>query len=129
MNDPWDGLDDKYVIKNQEQIQSPGTKYVFLEEDDPRGFNIGPWVLFPGTTWGDPVVAWHGGRGALSFADNHCELRRWKDARTTLPRREDWSFLGGNNWDNQSDNEDLHWLQIGNVLYQTMPGPFDQFSY
>ena len=65
------------------QIRNNSTKYVFVEEADPREWNMGSWVVPPdGDSWYDPVCVWHNGRSALGFADVHVEMHRWEDKRT-----------------------------------------------
>ncbi|MBN8246586.1 MAG: hypothetical protein J0L84_04000 [Verrucomicrobia bacterium] len=50
----------------------------------------------------------HGGRGVLSFADGHGELRRWKDPRTGPPVRT-WAEAWAIGFEAQ-DNADYAWL-------------------
>ena len=57
---------------------------VFVEESDPRGYNLGTWVmdvptLAPGPRWVDPFAVYHGRVSTLSYADGHAELHRWED--------------------------------------------------
>jgi len=64
------------------QISNPAQAYVFLEENDPRGYNINAWVIDPSgatqaTNWSDPLVVWHGGRSSFGFADGHAETWKW----------------------------------------------------
>ena len=53
--------DNAYVqAERYSEIHEPATKYVFVEEADPRGWNQGSWVLNPrGGTWVDPLAIWH----------------------------------------------------------------------
>jgi len=62
-------------------IPQPATKYVFVEEADPRGWNRGSWVLNPrGGAWVDPLAIWHSrARSTLGYADGHAEIHRWAD--------------------------------------------------
>lgn len=57
------------------------------------------WVLvdFPGS--------YHGGSGGIAFADGHCEIHKWKDARTTPPIGK----LRGLNVPSQN-NMDAYWI-------------------
>ncbi|MBN2128546.1 MAG: type II secretion system protein [Sedimentisphaerales bacterium] len=66
------------------EIHHPATTYVFVEQDDPRGWNKGSWVLNPqGKTWVDPLAIWHSRtRSTLGYADGHAEMRHWVDAST-----------------------------------------------
>jgi prepilin-type N-terminal cleavage/methylation domain-containing protein len=60
-------------------IRQPATKLVFLAECDPRGYNMGSWVMYPKTKrWVDPFGIWHRDNSStLSFADGHVDMHRW----------------------------------------------------
>jgi prepilin-type N-terminal cleavage/methylation domain-containing protein/prepilin-type processing-associated H-X9-DG protein len=61
-------------------IKRPATKYVFVEEMDTRGTNIGSWQMNPRSrSWVDPLAMWHNKRTTLGFADGHAEMRQWTD--------------------------------------------------
>jgi prepilin-type N-terminal cleavage/methylation domain-containing protein/prepilin-type processing-associated H-X9-DG protein len=61
-------------------LKRPATRYVFLEDIDPRGYNVGSWVMnFNPPRWVDPLAMWHKERGTLGFADGHAEMHRWND--------------------------------------------------
>jgi len=61
-------------------LESPATRYIFVEEADPRGVNIGSWQMNPASkTWVDPLAMWHEESTTLGFADGHAEIRRWHD--------------------------------------------------
>lgn len=80
-----EGWKNAYVqAEKYTHIRQPATKYVFVEEDDPRGWNKGSWVLDPlGETWVDPLAIWHSrARGSLGYADGHAEIRQWIDSST-----------------------------------------------
>ena len=61
------------------EIKRPSSKYVFLEEADPRGYNNGSWVMRPGTKeWVDPFAIWHSrSQSTLGWADGSAEMHRW----------------------------------------------------
>ena len=64
-------------------IQDPATKYVFLEEADPRNYNMGSWQMdFQPWRWRDPVAVWHPDRSTLGFADGHSESHQWVNQST-----------------------------------------------
>jgi len=70
------------IIKYTE-IRNPATKYVFVEEADPRQWNMGSWIIYPtGDSWCDPLTVWHGTRSTLGWADGRAEMHRWLDERT-----------------------------------------------
>ncbi|MFQ6036205.1 MAG: type II secretion system protein [Sedimentisphaerales bacterium] len=60
-------------------IKNPATKYVFLAECDPRGVNLGSWVMRPKSRrWVDPFGVWHSrNTNTLGFADGHAIMHRW----------------------------------------------------
>jgi len=65
------------------QIQSASDAFVFIEESDPRGFNLGTWAFElspPG--WVDGFAAFHGSVTTFAFADSHIESHRWLEATT-----------------------------------------------
>jgi prepilin-type processing-associated H-X9-DG protein len=95
------------------QIPHPEPCFLFIEEFDPRGYNLGGFVVQkPGTTWIDFPAHRHGGRGGtfdsngtgmcISFVDGHVEFYRFEDPRTFKI-----SGFGANT----PNNPDLIWLQ------------------
>ncbi len=71
------------VTKLTSAIRRPGDKIVFVEESDPRGLNMGSWVMYLNhEEWIDPLTVWHHGCSTLGFADGHAFVRRWLDPRT-----------------------------------------------
>ncbi len=61
-------------------IKQPATKYVFLAECEPRGYNNGSWVMNPKSQqWVDPFAIWHrDDTSTLGYADGHAEMQRWR---------------------------------------------------
>jgi prepilin-type processing-associated H-X9-DG protein len=110
--------EDKYgfsgrAIEVYDEIKTPSMKFVFIEEADDRGWNMGSWVVNPtGDSWIDPLAIWHNKRSTLGFADGHSEKHRWLDERT-IELAEDWSTNR-----NQPGNPDLIYMQRG---YQLRP--------
>lgn len=72
------------VGKKFTDIKSPATKYVWLAETDPRGFNVGSWVMnVQARTWVDPFSVWHTKhRTTLGWADGHVGMQHWVDNST-----------------------------------------------
>jgi prepilin-type N-terminal cleavage/methylation domain-containing protein/prepilin-type processing-associated H-X9-DG protein len=65
------------------EIKAPALKYVFVEEIDPRGHNMGSWVMEPdGSRWIDPLAIWHNKRSTFSYADGSAEKHRWVNQLT-----------------------------------------------
>ena len=80
-----EGWADSYTIaKTFTEIMNPGKKYIFLEEADGRGWNVGSWVMNLDRTdqWVDPFSIWHNERSTLGFADSHAEKHNWVDNST-----------------------------------------------
>lgn len=76
------------LAKKMSDITAPGSKVVFLENMDDRGWAMGSWIMNYSTpAWIDPIAIWHRERGSLGFADGHAEMRNWVD-RTTIENAE-----------------------------------------
>ena len=91
----------------QSQIRTPSSKYVFVEEIDPRGYNIGAWYVPPtGDMWGDPVAMFHNEASTFGFADGHSELRKWRDDDTIK-----WLEQSYSPGLSDPGSEDLIWVQ------------------
>ena len=76
-------------ITKQAAIIHPSERYLWIEENDPRGENQGSWALHAGTSptfsdaiFEDSVANWHGGTSTFSLADGHAESHKWLDAAT-----------------------------------------------
>ncbi len=66
--------------KRFSDLANPARQYVFVEEADPRGIQIGSWQMNLGPkTWVDPLAMWHPQRTTLGFADGHAETRKWQN--------------------------------------------------
>ena len=72
-------------------VYHPTDKFVFVEENDPRGQNEGTWVMnvsgtaannWSGTSMVDSPAAFHGTSSTFSWADGHASSRRWLDGKT-----------------------------------------------
>jgi prepilin-type N-terminal cleavage/methylation domain-containing protein len=98
-------------IEKYSQLLQPATKYIFVEESDPRGWNKGSWVVDPlNKTWVDPLAVWHSRvRSSLAFADGHAEVHHWVDSSTIEMSREQ-QFLTPVPRD---EGNDLHFMLSG----------------
>jgi prepilin-type N-terminal cleavage/methylation domain-containing protein/prepilin-type processing-associated H-X9-DG protein len=83
---PWSGFTQ---ITRQNTILHPSARYVWIEENDPRGENESGWVMNPGTApkfsaagFVDSVAAWHGGTSTFGWADAHAESHKWRNGAT-----------------------------------------------
>jgi prepilin-type N-terminal cleavage/methylation domain-containing protein len=101
------------VYKHLTQVPQPETCFLFIEEFDPRGYNLGGFVVpKTGSSWVDFPAHRHGGRGGtfdsassgtcISFVDGRAEFHRFEDART---------LQINSYYTNTPNNPDLVWLQ------------------
>jgi hypothetical protein len=76
-----DGNGYKYVAATHyADIDNPSTKYIFVEESDPRGENLGAWEMnLNPLYWVDPLALWHEESTTLGFADGHGDVHGWHD--------------------------------------------------
>lgn len=77
------------ALKKQTAILHPDQKFLWVEENDPRGENLSSWVMNLGTApafsdskFVDSVASWHGNTSTFSWADGHAENHRWADNAT-----------------------------------------------
>lgn len=84
-------------------IPNPGQTFVFIEENDPRGYNTGSFVLErPSSRFVDFPGTWHDKGMCISFADGRVEAYRFRDPRTLQIT----AF-----YTSSPNNPDLIWLQ------------------
>jgi prepilin-type processing-associated H-X9-DG protein len=76
-------------LKKQAAIVHPSQRFLWVEENDPRGENQGPWGMhaptppgFTDASFVDSVAAWHGGNSSFSWADGHAENHKWQSSKT-----------------------------------------------
>ncbi len=110
------------MAKKFSDISSPGSKYVFVEEDvvnsplhNPQDHNLGGFVLMKDGdywTWWDIPAYFHNDRGTLGFADGHAEKHTWRDPLTVALMKHE---RGAPNQplDRQPDNEDIVYMNQG----------------
>ncbi|MCX5637019.1 MAG: prepilin-type N-terminal cleavage/methylation domain-containing protein, partial [Planctomycetota bacterium] len=91
------------------RIKSPGDKYVFIEEMDGRGYNMGSWVIWPkeinNEQWIDPISIWHNEKSNLGFADGHAEKHNWRDKITVEMAKSQIFYVSA------PGSEDLRYMQ------------------
>jgi len=77
---PTSGGWEIYPYTRYSEITQPAMKIVFLAECDPRGYNMGSWVIHPRSNqWIDPLGVWHrGDSNTIGFADGHVEMHNFK---------------------------------------------------
>ena len=95
------------MIKRKMKIKEPANRMVFLDDGGTAGSTLGGWTCYVNTyKWWDPPPIRHGDGTTFSFADNHCEYRKWKDPRTI-----EFGLKGKAQSGVQSNNEDILWSQ------------------
>jgi prepilin-type N-terminal cleavage/methylation domain-containing protein/prepilin-type processing-associated H-X9-DG protein len=78
-------------LTKQSDIQHPSARFLWVEENDPRGENQGSWIMNLGTpstftdsTFEDSTASWHGNNSTFSWADGHAQSHHWQDAATVV---------------------------------------------
>ena len=74
-----------YRIFNAGQIKRSYATWCFIEEYDPRGWEMNSFMVnaYPSNTWNDVPAMMHGGANSISFADGHAIIWTYADPRTT----------------------------------------------
>lgn len=66
------------TAKSISDIKKPASKYVFVEQIDPEGYNGESWSMFLNKPqWKAPLALWHDDCSPMSFADGHVETHLW----------------------------------------------------
>ena len=80
------------IYTKEQQLQNPGNKMVFVEENDSRGECEGAWVInvngtaannWSGSTLQDSPAVFHISSSTFSYCDGHVAARRWLNGATT----------------------------------------------
>ncbi|MDB6017204.1 MAG: hypothetical protein JWR19_1693 [Pedosphaera sp.] len=74
-------------IDRLSSVLHPSQRYVWIEENDPRGENRSWWELIPvgaapaftGTKLTDSPASWHGHNSTFGWVDGHVENHHWLD--------------------------------------------------
>ncbi len=95
-----------------QQVDTPSSTFVFIEESDPRNSNLGTWVLGVASKgWIDGFAVFHGNFTTFAFQDGHCEGHPWVIASTIQAGRD---FAAGKpvfNWaGGGAKNSDFRWV-------------------
>jgi prepilin-type N-terminal cleavage/methylation domain-containing protein/prepilin-type processing-associated H-X9-DG protein len=75
-------------LYKQTALTSPSSRFVWVEENDPRGENVGSWLLnqaspakdYVGSSLIDSTANFHGNASTFNYADGHAETRKWLDS-------------------------------------------------
>jgi len=112
-----------YLKFSQFAIPGPDRLFVFLDErqdainwgnfyTDMKGYPTGTSRGNPGEYGlADLPAAYHGNGCGFSFADGHCELKKWLDPRTTPPLKPESLTFDGTTEMPSPRNQDVAWLQ------------------
>ncbi|MBN2594666.1 MAG: type II secretion system protein [Sedimentisphaerales bacterium] len=98
------------------EIKKPFETFVFVEEIDPRGYNMGSWVVTKdfGNSWIDPLAIWHSkNRSTLGFADGSAYMHQWVNQSTIdIAMRAAWGDESVFNFSPPADErDDLRYMQ------------------
>jgi prepilin-type processing-associated H-X9-DG protein len=120
-------FDDKAwrLYKKYSDLTTPGPEkvFVFLDEredainwgnfyTDMSGYPTLSALGNPGAyRLADMPGTYHGNACGFSFADNHAELRKWRDPRTCPPVKSEGLIFDGYSEMPSPDNPDVAWLQ------------------
>jgi len=110
-------------ITRANQIMHPSDRFLWVEENDPRGdYNPagqGSWYFTPGAPANsfqsaffiDSAADWHGASAStFSFADGHVEMHKWVDPATILYARSmDPQKFGGSAPNYAQAPDDVYW--------------------
>ena len=107
----WQDLRNQFT--KQALILEPANSMTFIEESDPRTYNLGTWAINvpPNAGWVDPFAIFHGTVSTFAFADSHVELHRWlepstiKAATDSAQGKDSFFWAGGN-----ARNRDFQWV-------------------
>ncbi len=76
-------------IYKRTELLHPTEMLLWVEENDPRGENLGSWIMdsadppaFTGAALIDSPAVFHVQSSTFNFADGHCAGRRWMDGAT-----------------------------------------------
>jgi prepilin-type N-terminal cleavage/methylation domain-containing protein len=79
------------ILTKRTQLMRPAERILFVEENDPRDENCGPWVMqvngtaadnWAGSSFTDSLAVFHVRSSTFGWTDGHASGRRWLDAAT-----------------------------------------------
>ena len=104
----------RHLIKYGE-IKNPADTFVFVEEIDPRGWNMGSWVVTRdfGNSWIDPVAIWHSkNRSTLGWTDGSANMHTWINQSTIdTAMRAAWGQSAHDTTPPADERDDLRFMQ------------------
>ena len=78
----------KVSVKKETQVSQPDSTFVFIDDFDRRGWNMGSWIFNYDPSnpnnhkIADPISVWHTKKCNFSYADGHAETYVWKNNDT-----------------------------------------------
>jgi len=76
-------------LRNTADLKHPSERFLWVEENDPRGENLGSWIMnagqpptFASSGWIDSPAVFHGTSSTFSYADGHSGSHKWLDPAT-----------------------------------------------
>ena len=103
-------------FKRLSTVPEPSSTMTMIEEADPRGNNLGTWVInvgrpgVPSTgSWVDPFAVFHGDVSTIGWLDGHADSHRWLEATTLRAARNSSKGINSFNWSGgrMSSNRDF----------------------
>ena len=75
------------MITKRSTIKRSSEIILWVEENDPRGENLGSWDMYSSPPAGSPSfedspAAFHGSTSTFNFVDGHAEPHKWQDGAT-----------------------------------------------
>ena len=110
------------VFYQTTEITRPSDKFVWVEENDPRGDNLGSWIMnqagtvdndFAGSSFIDSPAAFHGVSSSFNWADGHASMHKWVDAATIAYAQSMNTGKYGNAPSAAQVSNDARWLARG----------------
>lgn len=108
----WNNNTQVRIYRKQAHLitPAPSMAWIFIDEN-PWTINDGHFVCDPtASNWVDVPASYHNGSGGLSYADGHCEAKKWRDR----------NLLNAHATGVARDTEctDLYWLQERSTVKQ-----------
>jgi len=108
----WNNNTQVRIYRKQTDITTPtpSQAWIFIDEN-PWTVNDAHFVCDPTQgNWVDVPATYHNGSGGLSFADGHCEVKKWRD-RNVLNAHSTGVPM-------DTSSKDLYWLQERSTVKQ-----------
>lgn len=75
--------DRSLTLFKMNELRNPADRYIFVEEADNRGWNLGSWIInVNSSSWIDAVALFHNGKSNIGWADGHADTHKWLETDT-----------------------------------------------